>query len=193
MQKSSNFTIEMPTTTCSNIIPNGGFDAPIDSSGWYHMGSGLQYVAGNLGYALSTMRRVDWSDGLGTFIDSRCLQVGLTYELVADVKLVSTGGEATTCDPRVSSGVYVCPRGSLITFNNFLVSSAIWGVATLGGPTGITSAWNTLYGMFTVTAELAAADQVFFQVDRVRQGVEIQIDNVVFSTISVGMQWKIRH
>ncbi len=186
MQKSSNFTIEMPTTTCSNIIPNGGFDAPIDSSGWYHMGSGLQYVAGNLGYALSTMRRVDWSDGLGTFIDSRCLQVGLTYELVADVKLVSTGGEATTCDPRVSSGVNVCPRGSLITFNNFLVSSAIWGVATLGGPTGITSAWNTLYGMFTVTAELAAADQVFFQVDRVRQGVEIQIDNVVFSKISFG-------
>jgi hypothetical protein len=184
--KSSNFTIEKPSTTCFKIVPNGDFSAPLSSSGWYHMGGGLQYVAGNPGNALATIKRVDWSDGLGTFLDSRCLQAGLSYQVLADVMLVLTAGGAANCDPLLTSGDNVCPRGSIIALNNGLITSAIWGVASLGGPTGITSGWNTLYGIFTITPELAAADQVFFQVDRVRPGVEIQIDNVMFSKISTG-------
>ncbi len=185
-EKSSNFTFAKPTTTCSKIVPNGDFSAPLSSSGWYHMGGGLQYVTGNPGDALSTIRRVDWSDGLGTFLDSRCLQEGWSYEILADIKLVLTDGGAATCDPLLSSGDNVCPHGSLITFNDGLISSAIWGIAEFGGPAGITSSWSKLYGIFTISSELATADQVFFQVDRVRPGVEIQIDNVMFSKISIG-------
>jgi len=184
--KSSNFTIERPITTCAKIVPNGDFSAPLSSSGWYHMGGGLQYVTGNPGNALATVKRADWSDGLGTFLDSRCLQVGLSYEVMADVQLVLTAGGSATCDPLLLSGDNVCPRGDLIALNNGVITSAVWGVASLGGPTGISPGWNSLYGIITITPELAAADQVFFQVDRVRPGVEIQIDNVIFSKISIG-------
>mmetsp|Transcript_21119 Transcript_21119/g.30171 ORF Transcript_21119/g.30171 Transcript_21119/m.30171 type:complete len:1744 (+) Transcript_21119:152-5383(+) len=180
----SNFTLEKPSTTCATIAPNGGFSAPVDSSGWYHMGGGLTYVTGNPGNALSTIKRVSWSDGLGTFLDSRCMKAGLSYEVSADVKLVLTAGGSATCDPLATSGDTVCPRADVIALTNNRVTYAAWGVAVLGGP--IQSGWNSLYGTFTVTPEMEAADSVFFQIERVIPGVEIQIDNVRFTKVNIG-------
>jgi hypothetical protein len=181
---SPSFTLEKPATACVTIIPNGDFTAPLASSGWYHKGAGLQYVTGNPGNALSTVKRVDWTDGLGTFLDSRCTLAGASYEVSADVKIVLTVGGAATCDPLATSGTTVCPRGSLIGFSNGRIAAADWGVGILGGP--ITAGWNTLYGVFTIKPEIAAADQVFFQIERAPSGVEIQIDNVYFKKINVG-------
>mmetsp|Transcript_21116 Transcript_21116/g.30168 ORF Transcript_21116/g.30168 Transcript_21116/m.30168 type:complete len:1724 (+) Transcript_21116:152-5323(+) len=174
------FTIQEPKTSCNQIVPNAAFSiGDALHSGWYHTNCGLQIVPGVIGNGLATLTRNSFTDGLGTFLDSRCLNDGTTFEINIDIQLMQEAGGIATCDTAPSTGHRICPRGSLIGLKNGTIACTDWGVANVGGP--LVLGWNKLYGVFSVSSCMADADEVFFQIDRVRPSISIQIDNVLIS------------
>jgi len=171
--------MQTETTTCDDLVINGDFSS--GQSNWFQMGAGIKIVAGysNLGSGLSTDGRNDPLKGLGQNLDTRCMELGKKYEIKAKVRMVSNnGGADPTCSyQKTGAGDDNCPRAN--------IKSSIAGVPTyidlavgkMNVP-WVAGDWNFLYGSFTVTPIMNAADHVALYFDGPDRGIDIEIDDV---------------
>jgi len=187
----NSFTIAPPAvdaTTCNNLIRNGNFETgDLKTVGWYHSGGGMQIVNGGVtGRALSTNGRTNPANGLVQFIDTRCMTTGQKFDISAKVKLVDPKGSTTpTCDPSSRSvGGNRCPRANIRTSKGGSPTGYSYAVGNTLAPF-TAGQWNTLYGTFTVDANMLAADQIAFYIDGVAENIDILIDDVTITKAAV--------
>lgn len=182
---------------CVNVVRNpggesGGFNF------WGHTGGGIQVVSGvgdvhSGSYALSSVHRQGGWNGIGQFLDTRCMSLGRQYEIDIKIRL-KEGDNFLSCNVnRVDFNAHdVCPR---VTFrmrklNGNRIGDGVetnyaYPLASAVAPWSADK-WNTLYGMFTVDESMAEADGVMMFVERGRPGVNIIIDDVVIQPIVYG-------
>jgi len=186
----TNFIIPIVTESeCANLIRNpdgelGGYNF------WSHTGGGVKVIQDDVRsgfYALSSVSRTGAWHGIGQYLDMRCLTMGRQYEVVVNIRLQDSDGEYVVCNinqVNFNAGD-VCPRvtfrirqlmGNMI--GDGVDSKYAYPMANAVGPWEA-GGWNTLYGKFTVTETLAAADSVYFFIERARPGLNMIVDDVI--------------
>jgi len=189
----SSFSLVEPTPPqnyCDQLITDNFDSSLVDTqTGWAHSGGGVKLITpgnGNTGKALQTNGRTVVNNGPAKFFDSRCLQVGDQYEVTARMRLWFTSGGYSFCNPEDKYTGFVCPRASIKSSTKGDLSGSTsdtsqyeWSVANVPGPWSTSGAWNVFHGRFTITEEMVNADTVAFFIERLRAGVEIQLDDIV--------------
>jgi len=191
--------------SCDNLVRNG--DASDGSRYWVAVGGDRAVVSNGVGGsvdpALASINREFNADGLGQYLNSRCLTTGSEYEVTAKVKLLGKDASNNTvivkCNPNEFQylAYYACPRfafrmrfntmmqaqGTLINDSNTMY---MYPVGEVLNPTA--NGWNTMHGTFTVPPEMEAATSVMLFLERTRPGVEVHLDDVVIRPISRGCE-----
>ena len=192
----NDITYNFPAPTqndCDSIVRNPGAEDGYHSN-WVHVGGGIKSVQGTAGddvhtgsYAISSERRSLAHHGPGQFLDTRCWTVGEHYEIMMKIRLRDGHtGPYKKCNINREQFLAsdVCPRVSfrIRTFQGNTIADEVdmlyaYPMAVALGPWKEDS-WNTLYGVFKVTKEMANADTVLMFIERVRPALEIVIDDV---------------
>lgn len=174
-------TVESPTeASCTDLVSNGDFETgTIGANGWYDTGCGSKNVTGfATGTALSTNGRDNQYQGLAQHLDTRCMQAGSIYKIAAKVKITAADGSVASCDPAVTTaGDNACIRANVKSNLKGEMTAVELSAASTVAPF-TAGAWNDLYGTFTVTEHMIAADNVVLYFDGPASGIDIEIDNV---------------
>lgn len=192
-ENTTTFIVPSPTEAeCANLVRNpGGEDG--SHNYWMHSGGGIKvHNEGSAGsYAISSEGRTGAWQGPGQFLDTRCFTEGQQYEVTAKFKLIEPKSGATIdCDPNQKNvnAFDVCPRVSFrmrkLLGNKIGDGVEINYAYPMGEAVGPfkSGEWNNIYGVFTVTETMAAADAVFMFIERARPGIEIVVDEVMIQT-----------
>jgi len=185
-------TSEPDESECMQLIKNGGGeDGTFDY--WQHAGGDIQNA--NPGYlssrALATVKRTGAWHGLGQYIDTRCLVEGQQYEVTARFRLQGASGAWLACDPLVTgySSTNVCPRVSMRMRHMMsdekdgaVNTTYVYPIAETLAPVDANS-WNFIYGVLTVTADMANATSVFLWIERYGSNFNMVLDE--FSIVPV--------
>lgn len=167
-------------SVCEELIKNGDMELP-DYPYWLHHETGLKLDIGegiSSSMALSEIDQRAPANGLiGQYLDTRCFQRGLQYEVRAWVKLMRNGA------PFACDAANVCPKARLkirtaddddgLEFSDFNME-----VVSYFERPYRQNGWNRLRGTFTVDARVEAGSSVLFFVERGRSGVRMLLDDV---------------
>jgi len=177
---------------CKQLIKNNGVETGTFEH-WQHAGGSMSiakqgYLSQN---SLRTLVRTGSWHGLGQWIDIRCLVEGQQFEITGRYKLLNEGDKPTICDIDMKeySNPNVCPRVSIrlrhLTgdwIGQKVLNTYLYPVAEALSPITTTD-WNFIYGVLTVTAEMANASTAFIWVERYGVGKNMMLD--AFSAVPV--------
>jgi len=178
--------------TCQQLIGNGGVETGTFES-WQHGGGSMKVI--NQGYlsskAMRTLERTGSWHGIGQYLDTRCMIEGQQYEVTARYRLLNEGDNFITCDVLMKeySNPVVCPRISIRlrhltgdSIGSKVINKYLYPIAEALAPVKANE-WNFMYGVMTVTAEMANATTAFMWVERYGVGKNMFLDS--FSAIPV--------
>mmetsp|Transcript_16092 Transcript_16092/g.46366 ORF Transcript_16092/g.46366 Transcript_16092/m.46366 type:complete len:1757 (-) Transcript_16092:207-5477(-) len=185
------FVVPTPSAAeCSNLVRNPGGEEGTYNH-WMHSGGGIKmHPEGHTGsFAISSDGRTGAWQGPGQFIDIRCISgTDQKYEVTAKYKLINEAdGSEVECDPNQQNvnAFNVCPRVSFRmrqlqgnTIGDAVEVKYAYPMAEAVAPF-TSGSWNDLYGVFTVTETMAAADSIFMFIERAKPGVDIVVDDVL--------------
>ena len=142
---------------------------------------GLQVIDdGNNKALTSEYRTASWM-GPAQFIDTRCMVLGATYSITADVKLIHRDtGAPISCDPSASSNT--CPKltmkgesGAWEDTNEFWHHMGTVSTWDQGG------GWNQITHSLTVSQAMVDAGSILIYSESSDMDALIVLDNVSFS------------
>lgn len=130
--------------SCDELIQTG-------DGAWLHSGGGVYNISDGDGtWYLENKDRDSWANGLVTYLDTRCFDVGAVYHFMAQVMLTDEDGNSLDCDPSVrkcpvirmnsSGGLF----GTTTKYNEFFTFTE-WS----------SNIWNTIDATITISEEEA--------------------------------------
>ena len=177
---------------CKQLIKNNGLDTG-DFDYWQHAGGSMAiakqgYLSGT---SIRTLTRTGSWHGVGQYLDTRCLVEGQQFEVTGRYKLLNEADKPIACDIDIKeySNPNVCPRVSIRLrhmtgdyIGSKVHNTYLYPIAEALAPVKA-SDWNFIYGVLTVTAEMANASTAFIWVERYGTGKNMMLDS--FSAIPV--------
>jgi len=196
-----NIQLVIPEPTemdCFELVKNNGLQDE-NLNFWFHTGSDLKLTSPGFASmrAIQTVWRKGTWQGLGQFLDTRCIVAGKQYEVTARYRLydeLNGGFKSCNANSAAFMGEDVCPCLSL-RFRKFhgdqigdeIESFYAYPIAEAVAPIDVES-WNLLYGVLTVSTTMASADSVFIFMERGPSGTNFWLDDLSVKPISQGCE-----
>jgi hypothetical protein len=178
---------DVPTAKCSELIRNGDMELSATSyPHWLHDGIGVEILPGgglDGSNAIASNPEQNRASGyIGQFVDVRCLEEGITYEVQAWVRL-ERNGDGFTCNGSDCPVIRLRSRTPLdesgLTFSQTVTTVATTFVRPLNE-----NGWNLLQSTFTIDSPLAAATSVSFVVERGVNNAQMFLDDVKMTRVA---------
>jgi hypothetical protein len=177
---------DVPNAQCSELIRNGDMELSTTSfPHWLHFDIGVTILPGEgidgSNAIASNPDRNRVSGYIGQYLDVRCLEEGITYEVQAWVRL-ERDGVAFACNgsdcPLVRLRSRAPSDASGLVFSETVTTVATSFVRPLNE-----NGWNLLQSTFTVDSPLASATSVSLVVERGVNNAQMFLDNVKLTRV----------
>jgi len=175
------------SSECRELIRNGDMEARTALyPHWLHgAGAGIEILPGKGFQGSNAIADIDQSSTsgyIGQFLDVRCLEEGITYEIRAMVRLERNEGVPFACNGSDCPVVRLRSRApsdeSGLTYSESITTVATALVRPLDD-----NGWNQLQGSLTIDSRITAATSVALTVERGQRNVKMFLDNVSMTRI----------
>ena len=167
-------SLEEVQRNCNDLLINGDAETG-DARGWKPYGTTKLSVSSdaNTGsYAIANTNREQLWAGLEQWVDLTCMEIGVTYRIIASIKLVKDG------QPFDCKAVNRCPK---VTVESRFDSNEVSTKRTFLGNENtdwVVGSYNQFIATFSVDNNMATADQVSIAFQNPTQSVDMLFDDV---------------
>ena len=160
------------SSTCTDIVSNGGFNEGID--GWQQFHAGMKWnPTGGIASsgALETTSRTQIPQGISQWLNANCINAGDVYQISLSFQLL--GIDATSCDD------FHCPDGVLVAYEfDPVVGTFVQSFDRIEGHITFGGAFNHLVAHWKVTEQQALADKIRFSFNVYQGTTQYIVDNI---------------